>query len=253
VSTPRRGALAGTVTLIRHIVRRDRFRLIIWVAMAVFISAAPYRAYEGLYPTVESRQGLQAQVQTSTSLALLNGPAFDLSSAGGFIAWRVGLYTALVLAVFAILTVVRQTRAEEDAGRAEMFASGVVGRYAMLAAALAASVGTALIAGLLIAGVLTAAGADVAGALAFGLAAAACGSVFAAVAAVAVQLGSYARTASGIALAMLGVAFLLRGWGDSTDRVWVSWFSPMGWVSQVRAFAGNRWEVLASSPRCSES
>jgi ABC-2 type transport system permease protein len=244
MSRPSSGPLAGTLTLIRHVVRRDRFRLIIWVAAAVFVSTATYGAYEGLYPTVESRQGLQAQMGASTSLKLLYGPAFDLTNAGGFIAWRVGLYTALVLSIFAILTVVRQTRAEEDAGRAEMLAVGVVGRYAMLAAALTVSIGTAVIAGLLMAGILAAAGADVVGALAFGAAAAACAGVFAAVAAVAVQLGSYSRSANGIAFGVLGMSFLLRGWGDATDRLWVSWLSPMGWVSQIRAFAGNRWEVF---------
>jgi ABC-2 type transport system permease protein len=244
MSIPRTGSLAGTVTLMRHIVRRDRFRLIIWIAVAVFISTATYGAYEGLYPTMESRQGLQSQLGASPSLALMYGPAFDLMSAGGFIAWRVGLYTALVLAIFAILTVVRQTRAEEDAQRAEMLASGVVGRYAMLAAAMAVVVGTMVVAGLLIVAVLISYGADAVGSIAFAGAAVAYGAVFTAVAAVAVQLGSYSRAANGIAFGALGLAYVVRGWGDATDHPWASWLSPMGWVSQVRAFAGNRWEIF---------
>ena len=40
MSRPSSGALAGTLTLIRHIVRRDRFRLIIWVAVAVGVVLA---------------------------------------------------------------------------------------------------------------------------------------------------------------------------------------------------------------------
>ena len=245
MSIPRAGSLAGTITLMRHVVRRDRFRLLIWIAVAVFISTATYGAYEGLYPTMESRQGLQSQLGASPSLALMYGPAFDLMNAGGFIAWRVGLYTALVLAIFAILTVVRHTRAEEDSQRAEMLASGVVGRYAMLAAALGVVVGTVIVAALLIVAVLIGSGADPSGSFAFAGAAAAYGAVFAAVAAVAVQLGSYSRAANGIAFGALGFAYVLRGWGDATDHPWASWLSPMGWVSQVRAFAGNRWEVFA--------
>jgi ABC-2 type transport system permease protein len=244
MSIPRAGSLAGTITLMRHIVRRDRFRLLIWIGAAVFISTATYGAYEGLYPTIESRQGLQSQLGASPSLALMYGPAFDLTNAGGFIAWRVGLYTALVLAIFAILTVVRHTRAEEDTQRAEMLASGVVGRYAMLAAALGVVVGTLVVAGLVVVAVLIGSGADAVGSVAFAGAAAACAAVFAALAAVAVQLGSYSRAANGIALAALGFAFVLRGWGDATDHPWASWLSPMGWVSQVRAYAGNRWEVF---------
>ena len=77
MSIPKTGSLAGTVTLMRHVVRRDRFRLLIWIAVAVFISTATYGAYEGLYPTMESRQGLQSQLGASPSLALLYGPAFD--------------------------------------------------------------------------------------------------------------------------------------------------------------------------------
>ena len=190
MSIPRAGSLAGTITLMRHVVRRDRFRLLIWIAVAVFISTATYGAYEGLYPTMESRQGLQSQLGASPSLALMYGPAFDLMNAGGFIAWRVGLYTALVLAIFAILTVVRHTRAEEDSQRAEMLASGVVGRYAMLAAALGVVVGTVIVAALLIVAVLIGSVAAATGSVAFAGAAAAYGAVFAAVAAVAVQMGS---------------------------------------------------------------
>ena len=63
-------------------------------------------------------------------------------------------------------------------------------------------------------------------------------------AAVTVQLGSYSRAANGIAFGALGLAYVLRGWGDATNHPWASWLSPMGWVSQVRAFAGNRWEVF---------
>ena len=156
-----------------------------------------------------------------------------------------------MLAIFAILTVVRQTRAEEDAQRAEMLASGVVGRYAMLAAAMAVVVGTIVIAGLLMVAVLIGYGADAVGSVAFAGAAAAYGVVFAAVAAVTVQLGSYSRAANGMALAALGMAFVLRGWGDATNHPWASWLSPMGWVSQVEPSPATAGRSSCSSPVCS--
>ena len=66
--------------------------------------------------------------------------------------------------------------------------------------------------------VLIAADLPVAGAVALGLATAATGVVFAAITAVACQLAAYARTANGIAAGVLGLAFLLRAVGDSSDR-----------------------------------
>lgn len=245
MSTPAGGGLAGTVTLMRHLLRRDRIRLPIWVVVPVLLVTSTYSAYEGLYPTAASRAELTATMGTAPSLTLLYGRAYDLTSAGGFTVWRVGGFVAVLLAIFAVLTVVRHTRAEEDAGRAEMLASGVVGRYALLAAAVATTVLASAAAGLLVALGLLGLGAATAGAFAFGGAVALTGAVFAGVGAVAAQLGSYSRTASGMGLGVLGVAFLVRGWGDSSGRSWLSWWSPLGWASQVRAYAEDRWPVLA--------
>ncbi|MGB3442340.1 MAG: ABC transporter permease, partial [Actinophytocola sp.] len=56
-----------------------------------------------------------------------------------------------------------------------------------------------------------------------------------------------ARTARGIAAAVLAAAYLLRAAGDATGTdtsTWLSWLSPIGWAQQVRPFAGDRWWVL---------
>jgi ABC-2 type transport system permease protein len=112
----------------------------------------------------------------------------------------------------------------------------------------AAAVLVAVIANLSIA-VLSAAGLvlvglPVAGSVALGLAIASAGLVFAAVALVTAQVASVGRAASGSAGALLGLAFLIRALGDS-GPAWLSWFSPIGWAQQIRAFAGERWWVFA--------
>ena len=65
----------------------------------------------------------------------------------------------------------------------------------------------------------------------------------------AAQLTSSARTARGIALGVLGVAFVLRGVGDSARAAagpsWLSWASPLAWIQFARPFAAERWWVLA--------
>ena len=237
--------LAGTWHLIRLALRRDRVILPIWIVLLSVVPASTVSTFTQFYPTTASRVALQAGANTNPSYALLYGPPFDLTTAGGFIAWRMGGFLALLIGLMVVFTVTRHTRAEEDSGRAELLGSAVVGRYAALTAAVLVAGGASVLIGLIQAGTMAGAGLPAAGSLAFGASVALTGLVFTAVAAVAVQLAEYSRTANGIGTAVVGAAFLLRGAGDSTvDARWLSWLSPIGWVQQTRAFAVERWWVL---------
>jgi ABC-2 type transport system permease protein len=145
--------------------------------------------------------------------------------------------------VVAFSLVIRHTRAEEETGRLELLAGGVLGASASLVSALAVAMTAAAATGALTAGALVLAGLPVSGSLAFGLAWTATGVAFAGVGAVAAQLTASARAARGLATAVLGLAYLLRALGDSRDAPWLSWSSPLGWGQQVRPFAGDRWSV----------
>ena len=105
---------------------------------------------------------------------------------------------------------IRHTRAEEEAGRRELLGSTVVGRHAGLAAALIATVGANLVMGVLLAPDDRPAPARrrIGGLRARVRRPPA--AIFAAVGAVAAQLTESAGGARGIAIAVLGVAFLLR-------------------------------------------
>ncbi|MFJ9784237.1 ABC transporter permease [Amycolatopsis sp. NPDC101161] len=237
--------LAGTWHLTRLALRRDRVVLPIWIVLLSIVPASTVNTFTQFYPTVADRLALQAGANTNPSYALLYGPPFDLTTAGGFIAWRMAGFLALLTGLMVVFTVTRHTRAEEDTGRAELLASAVVGRYAALTSALLVAGGASVLIGLVQAVSMIGAGLPAAGSVAFGASEALTGLVFTAVAAVAVQLAEYSRTANGIGTAVVGAAFLLRGAGDSTvDARWLSWLSPIGWVQQVRAFAGERWLVL---------
>lgn len=241
-------SITGTRPLVRLAVRRDRITLPIWVVVLAVLGSATYGSYDKVFPTAAAREALTTSLATSPALKVLYGPAFDLTTPGGFVAWRIGGFLALLTGVMAMLTVVRHTRAEEESGRAELVGSGVVGRHALLAAAVVAAIGAALLAGVFQALFLVSAGAPAAGAFALGASSAACGAVFAGVAAVTAQLGNFSRTANGLSFAVLGVAFMLRAVGDTNeDLSWISWLSPLGWVQQVRAFVDDRWAVLLLS------
>lgn len=72
--------------------------------------------------------------------------------------------------------------------------------------------------------------------------------LFASAAAVTAQLTGSARLAKGLAGALIGAAFVLRAAGDAGSEAGSSaltWVSPLGWLEHLRAFAAERWWVLA--------
>ena len=129
-------ALTGTRHLLRLALRRDRIVVPIWVVLIGIIPAAMPGIYDQLYPDAASRATLTPTMNANPSLSLLYGPPFDLSTAGGFTAWRYGAFISLFIGLGCIFTVTRHTRQEEDTGRQELLSSTVTGRYASLTAAL---------------------------------------------------------------------------------------------------------------------
>ncbi|WP_186777652.1 ABC transporter permease [Streptomyces salinarius] len=236
--------LAGTGTLLRFALRRDRVLIPVWVGVNALMVLSMPGTIRGLYGTAAERAGLMRQMETNASLRALVGPVFD-DGLGALTAWRVGLYAGALAAVMSLLIVVRHTRDEEESGRQEVVASGMVGRRAPLTAALlAAAVANAALALLVAAGL---AGQGAAGAFALGLGVAAVGMLFATMAAIVAQLTESARLARGLTAAVLGGAFVLRAAGDSaTDdgSSVLTWVSPLGWLENVRAFADEQWWVL---------
>ncbi|MFB6768778.1 ABC transporter permease [Streptomyces sp. NPDC056337] len=237
--------LAGTGALLRFALRRDRVMIPVWVAVNALMVLSMPGTIEGLYGTAAERADLVRQMETNSSLRAMVGPLFD-DGLGALTAWRVGVYAAALAAVTSLLVVVRHTRDEEESGRQEVVASGMVGRRASLTAALlAAAVANAALALLVTAGL---AGQGAAGAVAFGLGVAGVGMLFATMAAIVAQLTESARLARGLTAGVLGGAFVLRAAGDSATvdgSSVLTWLSPLGWLENLRPFAGERWWVLA--------
>jgi ABC-2 type transport system permease protein len=236
--------LAGTGELVRLGLRRDRIMIPIWAYALTATAVSTAYSYARLYDTVVARADFANGVRDNASTLAFYGHVYEFGSTGGLVAWRLAGIGAALAGVLSILLVVRHTRADEEAGRLELVSAGVVGRYAPLTAGLLIGIVADVLLAALVSVGLVAVGMPAAGSLAFALAWMLAGVVFAAVAAVAAQLSASARAANGIALAVLGVAFLLRAVGDAGPS-WLSWLSPVGWSEQVRAFAGNRWWVAA--------
>ncbi|MER5178853.1 ABC transporter permease [Streptomyces sp. NPDC002896] len=239
------GQLAGTGTLLRLALRRDRVMMPVWVAVVALMVVSGVSSIGQLYDTAAKRAELAADMSANGSMRAMYGPVFG-DSLGAIVAWRFGGFAAVLAAVMSLMIVVRHTREEEETGRHELLASAVVGRRAPLTAALlAALVANAAVALLITAGL---SGQGSAGALALGLAIGGIGMLFAGMAAIMAQLTESARFARGLTAAVLGAAFLLRATGDSASddgSSVLTWLSPLGWAENARPYADERWWVLA--------
>lgn len=237
----RRKDFAGTGTLLRLFLRRDRFLLPIWVLLPLYLTLGQVKFVTAL----PDWQEFIAELSASPLVGAVLGPIVPLTLAGAVI-WRSSVQAAMAVAIGSALTVIRHTRTEEEKGRSELIRGRVVGRQANLTAALILTWVASLAAGLLAAIVLIGNGLPYDGAFMFGLTVAAAGWFFAGVGALGAQLREHAGSARGIALAAGGMVFLLfvlnnvgggyTGW---------AWFTPMGWYRITQPFAGNHgWALL---------
>jgi ABC-2 type transport system permease protein len=235
------GDFAGTGRLLRLYLRRDRIVLPLWTLLIGFMPAFQVVSINGLYDNQAALDSFARTTADSPALIAMYGPVFS-SALGSIGSWKAGaMYT--MIAIAAVLTVIRHTRVEEETGRAELVAATSIGRYAGLTATLIMTYSGVLLAGVVCALSLFGADLPAAGSVAFGAALAASGIVWAAIAAIAAQVSAGARVARGVAFSALGAAFALRAVGDAGNGV-PSWFSPIGWSLQIRPYADERWWVL---------
>jgi len=240
------GELTGTGSLTRFALRRDRLMIPAWVYVVTIGVASNAFTFKRLYAALAQREQLAASGGHNPALTFLYGRLYG-DSIGALTAWRYGVWAALFAALMSIFIVVRHTRADEEAGRLELVGSTAVGRRVPLTVALAVAGAANATLAVLIGLVLVAIGLPAPGSVAFALAIGLCGLAFAFMAAFAAQLTSGARAARGIAIAVLGAAFVLRAVGDAAGAAgpsWLTWLSPLGWTEFARPYTGDRWWVL---------
>jgi polyether ionophore transport system permease protein len=243
--------MTGTGKLIRLILRRDRFLLPLWVLVFGLLPVAYYASFEGLFTTEAARIQYATVSADNAGFVALYG-LLQGDSYAALTTWRAG-FVPVMIGLTALLTVIRHTRTDEEAGRTELIGATVVGRHAQLAAALITTSGALLVVGLLTFAGLAGKSGDPEGSLAFGAEFLVSGLMFAAVGAITAQLTSSARSARSLAVVALGVAYALRVGGDiaalgSGGPSWLSWISPLGWVTHIFPYgATNWWPVVLSA------
>ena len=245
VDPPSGASFTGTRRLLWLVLRRDRFRIAMWAFGLVGLMAVSASSIVALYKTQDQLEGYARTVRGNSALIIQAGPGYGLDNPtlGAVVMNETAQWLFIAAAVMSMFMVVRHTRTEEEAERAELVRAAPVGRHAALASAMigALVVNAAIAAGNVVA--LLAFGLPAAGSFAFGASMIGVGMVFAGVAAVTAQIASGSRAALAMAGLVIGVAFVLRAIGDVGNGV-LSWVSPIGWAQSIRPYADERWWVL---------
>jgi ABC-2 type transport system permease protein len=238
-------SFTGTRRLLWLVLRRDRFRIAMWLIGLVGLMAVSASSIVALYTTPAELEGYARTVRGNSALIIQAGPGYglDAPTLGAVVMNETAQWMFIAAAVMSVFLVVRHTRTEEETERAELVRAGPVGRHAALASAMAGAlvVNTVIAVGSVIA--LAAFGLPTAGSLAFGGSMVGVGMVFAGIAAVTAQIASGSRAALAAGGGAIGLAFVLRAVGDVGNGV-LSWTSPIGWSQSIRAYADERWWVL---------
>ncbi|MEI6360914.1 MAG: ABC transporter permease [Actinomycetes bacterium] len=244
---PAADTLAGTGTMLRLVVRRNRIRLVVWWLVIVGLFAYVEVYYKDIFKAQAALDDF-ASISNVPSIKALTGLAAAPATMGGAVWTKIWMTCALMLAFGVVFLVTRNGRADEEAGRTELLRSRVLGLHAyslaswLVTAVLCILVGVG-VAVVSIAGGLDPAGSGLTGSLVLGASITGVGLVAIGVAALAGQLTSTSRAANGLASAVLGAFYILRMMGDLGDGR-LTWVSPVGWGQEMQPWGANRWWPL---------
>jgi ABC-2 type transport system permease protein len=247
--------MSELAALLRQRIRRDRLQLIFWIGGTALLALFAASAVATTYGDAAERNQILALAIQSPAILILRG----LPQGGGldaFVFFEIFTYLALPAAMMSTFLAVRHTRAEEESGRAEVIGSTPAARVLPTVATLVHGVGANILIGLGVFAGLALGGMAVDGSLVAGVATTATGIVFLSIGMLSAQFIRTSRGANGLSIALVGIAFLLRGVGDalgtqtgplSMASAWPSWLSPIGWAQHTAAYTENTLAPLLLS------
>lgn len=225
--------------------QRDRWVLSYWIGGISLLGLGVAAAVTTQFADEADRASILAIAVLNPAFLFLRGLPDGVSE--GAVAFFTGFaFTAVLTALMSTFLVVRHSRADEEAGRAELLGATPISRSTMLAATLLLGTLANLVLVVLLTVAYIVGGLSGEGSFLAALAVGMVGLVFVAVAAVIAQAMPSGRGANGAAAALVVGAYLVRGVGDalgtpSDDLLRVtpspiSWLSPIGWAQATRPY-----------------
>lgn len=236
---------AGTAILFRLFLRRDRFLFPLFIFTPFILLLANAATFIAMDSQGQGLKSALTEFNNDPLISALLGPVMSIDLPGAIV-WRTVSLLALSLGIGSLLTVVRHTRTDEEAGRSELIRAYIVGRYASLTAALILTLMGNLAAGTLIAFGIIGLGGAAAGSFLFGATMSAVGHFFAGIGALGVQLRENSGSARGIGAAALGLGVVMAILNNfKGGYTLLRWITPMAWQRMTKPFVENLgWSLL---------
>lgn len=210
--------------------------------LVALICGAMTWIFASQYPKISSllqESGLQAIAGNPIERVAL-GPPLALDDPGGFTVWRTGTAVLVLASGWITLATTRSTRGEEDAGRWDLLLAGRLRIADVLLRSLVALAGSAALIGVAVVSALLAAGTAAAGALIHAAGITCVAMTFATVALLTSQVMPGRSSATGAAVAAIGVSLALRIAADSSPQLaWLAWVTPFGLTARSAPYADN--------------
>jgi len=202
------------------------------------VGVASYNASGG----VLGMRSLNALLK-NPAISALAGRVTSLNSAGAFVEWKMGMYIALAVALWAGLMATRLTRASEDEGSWDYLALSVAGRRPAFMTVVVVLAECCALVGAVVFVVLVTASQHAIDSLLYALAVAGVAWTGAALGVLGSQLFAPRRSATQVSLGVIGLVYLVRMMADGANaNGWLRWLTPFGWLENVGAF-GHRSPV----------
>ncbi|MFC9964482.1 ABC transporter permease [Nocardia ignorata] len=235
---------AGVSTLIRFILRRERRILPWWLAGVAALMALQSVSSQNFYDTPAKLAQLRATMAANAAVVAMGGPTRLLQTVGGEVVFEVFAYLAVVVSLMNMFLIGRNTRTDEELGRAELIRSAPVGRHSTILAALITAMIANCAVAVIVSATAAATGLPAAGSVLVGVSVAGIGFTVAAATTVAAQIFENPRTVYGAVTALIAAMYVARAVGDA-GRDALAWASPIGWGQRTYPYVDDRWWPVA--------
>lgn len=246
-SPARAESMTGFASSVLFILRRNWLRLLIWAAVLAVMIPVVYDSQQQAFPTQAARDAY-AQVANTPAVAAMTGLPYAAGSLGGILVIKIWMTLAVALAFASIFLVTRNGRADEETGRTELLRASVLGRHAYSMANYTVAGALSVVVGVLVSVLCLAVSLPVTGSLLMGASIAGTGLAFVGISAICGQLSSTSRGANSLGVVVLAVFYFIRAGADlrsdGGNITSLSWFSPIGWAQNMRAFGEETWWPL---------
>lgn len=236
-----------TGQLVRLNLRRDRFRILMWILILAALMASVAWKFEGIYGTPTEINAIKGTLASPGIVAMFGAFSFSgkVTTAEIF-ANEMLLFMGLIQVVMNLALSVHATRAEEDLGITELVRAHAVGTLAPLSAAAIELILVNGLLGLLYGAGLTAAnmpGATTQGNWLIGIGLAATGLLFGMLGLLTAQVADHSSSATGLAYTLFGLSYLARMVTD-VQHPKLTWWSPLGWVEKLAPYNNPTWRPV---------